>query len=73
LYPETANRTLEDLDEYFDVDSGHHTIIAIGDKATKSTSRPQEAIDAEIRRVTAADKKVEAQKTHVMHVENVGK
>jgi hypothetical protein len=73
LYPETANRTLEDLDEYFDVDSGHPTIIPIGDKTTKSTARPQEAIDAEIRRVTAADKKVEAQKTHVMHVENVGK
>ncbi|KAN0095645.1 general substrate transporter [Hyaloscypha variabilis] len=72
LYPETANRTLEDLDEYFDVDSGHTTIIPIGDKASKSTARPQEAIDAEIRRVTAADKKVEAQKGHITHIEDIG-
>ena len=52
LYPETANRTLEDLDEYFDVDSGHSTIIPLSDKVAKSTARPQEAIEAETRRVT---------------------
>jgi hypothetical protein len=71
LYPETSNRTLEDIDEYFDVDSGHTTIIPIGDKITKSTARPQEAIDAEIRRVTVADKKVAAQKGSAVHVEHV--
>ncbi|TVY81654.1 Sugar transporter STL1 [Lachnellula suecica] len=71
LYPETSNRTLEDIDEYFDIDSGHPTIIAIGDKVTKSTARPQEAIDAEIRRVTVADKKVAAQKGSAVHVEHV--
>jgi Sugar (and other) transporter len=71
LYPETANRTLEDIDEYFDVDSGHTTIIPFGDKATKSTARPQEAIDAEIRRVTVADKKVTAQKSSAVHVEQM--
>ncbi|KAF4627587.1 hypothetical protein G7Y89_g10564 [Cudoniella acicularis] len=73
LYPETSNRTLEDIDEYFDIDSGHTTIISIGDKATKSTARPQEAIDAELRRVTVADKKVEAQKSAVTHVEEIDK
>lgn len=71
LYPETANRTLEDIDEYFDVDSGHTTIIPFGDKATKSTARPQEALDAEVRRVTVADKKVAAHKSSVVHVEHV--
>jgi len=55
------------------VDSGHTTIIPIGDKASKSTARPQEAIDAEIRRVTAADKKVEAQKTQITHIEDITK
>ncbi|OAA68573.1 General substrate transporter [Niveomyces insectorum RCEF 264] len=54
LYPETANRTLEDLDAYFDKDSGHGIIIPIGDKQTKSTERPQEAIDAEASRVAMA-------------------
>ena len=54
LYPETANRTLEDLDAYFDRDSGHSIIIPIGDKVAKSTKRPQEAIDAEASRVAMA-------------------
>ncbi|TVY32146.1 Sugar transporter [Lachnellula subtilissima] len=71
LYPETANRTLEDIDEYFDVDSSHPTIIPFGDKATKSTARPQEALDAEVRRVTVADKKGAAQKSSVVHIEQV--
>ena len=69
LYPETSNRTLEDIDEYFDINSGHKTIIPISDKVAKSTARPQEAIDAELRRVTAADKKVETAKTHTEHLE----
>jgi hypothetical protein len=51
LYPETANRTLEDLDDYFDRDSGHKTIIPISDKVAKQHQRPQEAIDAERRRI----------------------
>jgi hypothetical protein len=42
------------LDEYFDIDSGHKTIIPLGDKISKSTARPQEMIDAERRRVTEA-------------------
>lgn len=71
LYPETANRSLEDIDQYFDVDSGHTTIIPLGDKATKSTARPQEAIDGELRRVTVADKKAIAQKSIAVHVEHV--
>ncbi len=54
LYPETANRTLEDLDDYFDQDSGHGVIINIGDKIAKQHQRPQEAIDAERRRIDMA-------------------
>jgi len=53
------------------VDSGHTTIIPFSDKATKSTARPQEALDAEVRRVTVADKKVAAQKSSVFHIEQV--
>jgi hypothetical protein len=48
---ETANRTLEDLDAYFDKDSGHGVIIPIGDKLSKQHHRPQEAIEAERRRI----------------------
>lgn len=55
LYPETANRTLEDLDDYFDRDSPHKTIIPIGDKVAKQHQRPVEAIEAERRRVEAAE------------------
>jgi hypothetical protein len=53
LYPETANRTLEDLDAYFDRDSVHKTIIPIGDKTAKQSARPVEAIEAERLRVEA--------------------
>ena len=54
LYPETANRTLEDLDAYFDRDSDHTTIVRISDKVAKQHQRPQEAIDAERRRIALA-------------------
>lgn len=54
LYPETSNRTLEDLDAYFSRDSGHPTIIPIHDKIAKSSKRPQEAIEAEAGRVAMA-------------------
>lgn len=75
LYPETANRTLEDrkhfrighaantyrlvltcllVDDYFDRDSPHKTIIPINDKVAKQHKRPLEAIEAERRRVEAA-------------------
>lgn len=72
LYPETANRTLEDLDAYFDRDSGHGIIIPISDKVAKSTKRPQEAIDAENARVVmaeTADAKTQF-KLSVQHEEN---
>jgi hypothetical protein len=55
LYPETANRTLEDLDDYFDTDSPHSTIIRIGDKVAKQHHRPAEAIEAERRRIESAN------------------
>ena len=71
FYPETANRTLEDLDEYFDIDSGHNTIIPISDKIAKSTARPQEAIDAERRRIVeATERKVATNKGRDIFVEH---
>lgn len=69
LYPETANRTLEDLDAYFDRDSGHKTIIPIGDKVAKQTTRPLEAIEAEARRV-AEGKTMDLHKVTAVHVED---
>lgn len=54
LYPETANRTLEDLNEYFDADSNHGTIIKFSDKVAKQHARPTEAIEAEHRRIAEA-------------------
>jgi hypothetical protein len=71
LYPETANRSLEDLDAYFDRDSGHTTIIPIGDKVAKGTARPLEAIEAEARRVAASGKQIDANKVSSTHVEDV--
>lgn len=71
FYPETSNRTLEDLDEYFDVDSGHKTIIPIGDKIAKSTTRPQEALDAERRRIVeATERKVAVNKGQDIFIEH---
>lgn len=72
LYPETAYRTLEDLDVYFDRDSNHPTIISIHDKVAKQTKRPLEAIEAEALRVAttkAIDVKVGAE--HVEDVDHV--
>ncbi|PSN70514.1 general substrate transporter [Corynespora cassiicola Philippines] len=73
LYPETANRTLEDLDAYFDIDSGHKTVIGIGDKVAKQRLRPLEAIEAEQERIAAATggKATNASKTHIEHIEEV--
>lgn len=73
LYPETAYRTLEDLDVYFDKSSNHHTIIRIHDKVSKQTKRPQEAIEAEAQRIAAtiaADTKLGVEHGHE-HVEDV--
>ncbi|KAJ5596530.1 hypothetical protein N7450_002988 [Penicillium hetheringtonii] len=69
LYPETAYRTLEDLDVYFDRDSNHPTIIPIHDKVSKQSKRPLEAIEAEAVRV-AATKAVGA-KGVTEHVEDI--
>ena len=73
LYPETANRTLEDLDAYFDRDSGHPTIIRVGDKEAKQTARPIATIEAEARRIEASDgiKKMGPTATHVEDVDQV--
>lgn len=77
LYPETANRTLEDLDDYFDKSSPHRTIIRIGDKVAKQHRRPAEAIEAERRRVESANfsadgDAVKGGKQFVEHVEVAG-
>lgn len=73
LYPETANRTLEDLDAYFDRDSGHPTIIRIGDKESKKTARPIAAIEAEAARIEASDgiKKMGPAASHVEDIDQV--
>lgn len=77
LYPETANRTLEDLDDYFDKSSPHRSIIRIGDKVAKQHHRPAEAIEAERRRVESAnfgtkDDAAKGGKPYVEHVEVAG-
>lgn len=69
LYPETAYRTLEDLDVYFDRDSHHPTIIPIGDKVAKQSKRPLEAIEAEAVRVAAT--KALGSKAVTQHVEDI--
>ncbi|KAJ5826373.1 hypothetical protein N7474_003511 [Penicillium riverlandense] len=70
LYPETAYRTLEDLDVYFDRDSPHPTIIPINDKVAKQCKRPLEAIEAEANRV-AATKAIDLKVGTSEHVEDV--
>ncbi|KKY27206.1 putative glycerol proton symporter of the plasma subject to glucose-induced inactivation [Phaeomoniella chlamydospora] len=77
LYPETANRTLEDLDEYFDRDSPHTTIIRFGDKVAKQHQRPIEAIEAEARRVATSktddleDDDTKSKLPSALHVESI--
>jgi hypothetical protein len=62
---------LEDIDEYFDEDSGNKLIIPFGDKAAKSTARPSEALEAEMRRVAVADGKKDILKGDAIeHVED---
>lgn len=68
----TTNRTLEDLDDYFDRDSGNPTFIKISNKMAKSKDRPVEAVEAERMRVAAAaewDSKMKIDDT--AHVEEV--
>jgi MFS family permease len=74
FYPETANRTLEDLNAYFDRDSGNSTFIAIGNKAAKQKERPVAMIEAERQRIEASAAKDESQaiKAAVVHTEEVG-
>ncbi|KAI8302256.1 hypothetical protein K4K59_000594 [Colletotrichum sp. SAR11_240] len=74
FYPETANRTLEDLDEYY---RNNPPLIVIGDKDAIGTKRPQKYVDheeAQVDRVAhedgvteAADKKTS--RTEARHVE----
>ncbi|KAF2679419.1 general substrate transporter [Lentithecium fluviatile CBS 122367] len=72
LYPETAGRTLEDLNAYFDIDSGNKWYIPIGDKIAKSSTRPLAAIEAEEARVQAASGgKMIDQGKGASHVEQV--
>ncbi|KAJ0344131.1 hypothetical protein COL154_006351 [Colletotrichum chrysophilum] len=74
FYPETANRTLEDLDEYY---RNNPPLVVIGDKDAIGTKRPQKYVDheeAQVERVAhedgvteAADKKTS--RTEARHVE----
>jgi hypothetical protein len=75
LYPETANRSLEDLNEFFDADSGHGTIIRISDKVAKQHARPAEAIEAEQRRIASAlesETSVKKRGVKIDHIEDLG-
>ena len=72
LYPETAGRTLEDLNAYFDVDSGNTWYIPIKDKIAKSSVRPVAAIEAEQARIQAASGgKMIEQGKGASHVEQI--
>lgn len=55
LYPETASRTLDDLDAYFGRDSDHPIIIPVGYEEAKRTARRIGAIKAEARHIDASD------------------
>ncbi|KAK4690950.1 hypothetical protein P7C71_g5951, partial [Lecanoromycetidae sp. Uapishka_2] len=70
LYPETMQRTLEDLDWYFDIDSPHKTFIPFGDKVAKQRTRPTEFIEAEAERI-AVGKDTAESKGFTTHVESV--
>lgn len=63
-------RTLEDLDWYFDIDSPHKTFIPIGDKIAKQRTRPTEFIEAEAERIALGKGTVES-KGFITHVESV--
>jgi hypothetical protein len=53
FYPETAGRTLEDLDRYFESDAGKK-IIVCKDKVATSSKRPLEFIEREEMQVRRA-------------------
>ena len=74
-YPETANRNHEDNDQYFYRESGHKTKIPIGDKIAKQHQRPQEAIDAERRRIAMATESeiIQRKLSETGHVEHAPK
>lgn len=44
LYPETANRTLEDLDDYY---RHNPKLIVVGDKDVTSSKRPRKYVEKE--------------------------
>lgn len=55
FYPETANRTLEDIDRYF---AEHRNIFVFKDKVATQLKRPEqwEALEAEFERKAEEDK-----------------
>lgn len=55
FYPETANRTLEDIDRYF---AEHDNILVFRDKVATQLSRPEmwEQMDAEVARRAEEEK-----------------
>ena len=69
LYPETANRSLEDLDEYYRTEPN---LIVTTDKDAVSVARPQKFIEREreevsrIRRRNVADGESREAEVHVV-------
>lgn len=51
FYPETSNRTLEDMDQMF---MRHPSVFVFGKSEMTQRRRPQAFIDAEIERITQA-------------------
>jgi hypothetical protein len=52
LYPESARRTLEDMDEIF---IQNPSIVVFGKSDLTQRERPQAFVDAEARRIAAAE------------------
>ena len=51
FYPETSNRTLEDMDQMF---IRHPSVFVFGKSEMTQRRRPQAFVDAEIERITEA-------------------
>ncbi|KAI9820746.1 MAG: hypothetical protein M1827_005116 [Pycnora praestabilis] len=71
FYPKTSDRTLEDLDYYFDIDSPPHTLVPNTEKTAKQRARPVKLIEAEAQRVETG-KELVGSKAFSSHVEYAG-
>lgn len=68
LYPETSQRTLEDMDEIF---IQNPSLIVCGKRALTQRKRPAEFIDAEERRIAEEQNAMGGKAGTITHVEQV--